>query len=182
MEYETSEAMSAYVGWINIIKTQATTEWLTDSQKLAVNELEQAWIAEKCVVLRGDAGCGKSFIGRLLAGSLGGVYIAGTDVLARPECDGRDVVLDMGSDGAYSRGMRLVIDEMGARRLVVLTRRVPRDLVRTVNLQLSEHDVKQFRHMLSSHGVIEAFCTEPTGVDLGEYLRREAVARAAQLG
>ena len=173
------EAMSEYTRWLNLIKQKSTAKWLTDSQQSVEKELEHVWNNERCCVMVGDAGAGKSFIGWLLSKSAGGIYVSGFSALAGLDCDGKYVVLDLGADGAYTRGLRLMMEEMMMSRLLVLTRHRPRDLVRTVQLQLTERDVQQFRHNLVAYGVLEAFCTEPQGVDLAEDLRREAVERAS---
>lgn len=173
--------MSEYVHWLNLIKEKANVGWLTDSQRKSMEDLQAAWTTERCVVLLGDAGTGKSFIGRLISQTMGGPYISGLAVLAECDCSDRCVVLDLGSEGVYSRGLRLTIEEKGMSRLLVLTRHEPRDLVRTVRLHLTEHDVQQFRHNMFTFGILDAFCTEPTGTDLAENLRREAIHRASPL-
>lgn len=170
--------MSEYVRWLNLIKLQATEEWLTTSQAAVVSELERAWRTEKCVALRGDSGSGKSFIGRLLSQRQNGIYTSSIDGLVRAEFGDKNVVLDLGPEGEYSRAMRLIVESAGARHLVVLTRHLPRDLVCVVDLQLTPHDVQQVRHTLSTKGIIEGFSTEPSGVDLSEDLRLEALARS----
>jgi len=172
--------MSEYIRWLNLIKAKSSLEWLTDSQRKSEKELEYVWNTERCAVLVGEAGAGKSFIGRLLSQSSGGLYVSGLSALTEYHCDGKYIVLDLGGDGVYTRGLRLLIEEMNMGRLLVLTRHMPRDTVRTVWLQLSEHDVQQFRHNMVEYGVLEAFCTEPRGVDLAEDLRREALSRASR--
>jgi hypothetical protein len=172
--------MSEYIRWLNLIKEKSTPEWLTESQRNSAKGLEHLWKSERCGVLVGDAGVGKSFIGRLLSQSEGGLYAAGLAELTASDCEGKYIVLDLGASGVYTRALRLVMEEMNMGRLLVLTRQLPRDLVRTVRLELTERDVQQFRHNMVAHGVIEAFCTEPTGCDLAEDLRREALGRASR--
>jgi len=173
--------MSEYVHWLNLIKERANAKWLTDSQRKSVDELEAVWTIERCAVLLGDAGTGKSFIGRLISQSTNGLYVSGLSAVAECDCSGKCVVLDLGCDEVYTRGLRLMIEEKGMGRLLVLTRHEPRDLVRTVKLHLTEHDVQQFRHNMFAYDILEAFCTEPAGIDLAEDLRREAINRASPL-
>lgn len=172
--------MSEYTRWLNLIKEKSTLDWLTESQHTVEKELERVWSNERCGVMVGEAGAGKSFVGRLLVQSAGGLYVADLNALAGPDCNGKYVVLDLGADGVYSRSLRLMMEERDMSRLLVLTRHLPRDLVRTVRLQLTERDVQQFRHNLVAYGVLGAFCTEPQGVDLAEDLRREAIERAVR--
>ncbi len=163
--------MSLYIEWLNQIKLKADYEWLTKSQRKAFVDIVERWPTEVFVCLYGAAGCGKSFIGRLLVKISSFVYV---NELRDLEQGPQRVVVD-GED--YKRLMRPVVQALRLKRVVVLMRRPPRDPMPKVGIALDEHDVRQFQHNITKYGVLQSFKAELNGTDLGEILRAEAIIR-----
>lgn len=163
--------MSLYIEWLNRIKLKADYEWLTKKQRKAFVDIVERWPAEIFLCLYGPAGCGKSFIGRLLVKIHGFVY---ANDLTGLEQGPQRVVVD-GED--YNRLMRPLAQTLRLKRVVVLMRRPPRDPMPKIQVALDEHDVRQFQHNITKHGVLQTFKTELHGTDLGEILRAEAIIR-----
>lgn len=166
--------MSLYVEWVNQIKARATPEWLTAGQREAYENLLQRWPAEQIVCLVGPPGSGKSFIARLLVRERGYVYVTSLQELQELEPGPRQVVVD-GSE--YNRLIRPAAMQLGLKRVVVAQRRLPKDPIPGVEIQLTERDVNQFQHNLTYHGILSSFLTHAKGTDLGQILRAEAVER-----
>jgi len=163
--------MSLYVEWLNQIKLKADYEWLTKNQRKAFDDIVERWPAEVFLCLYGPPGCGKSFIARLLVKIHGYVYI---NELKSLEPGPQLVVVD-GEE--YNRLMRPRAQMLHLKRVLILMRRPPRDPMPKVGVSLDEHDVKQFQHNITKHGVLQSFKTEVVGTDLGEILRAEAIIR-----
>jgi len=163
--------MSLYVDWLNQIKLKADYEWLTQNQRKAFNDIVERWPAEVFLCLFGPPGCGKSFIARLLVKIQGYVY---TNELKTLEPGPQFVVVD-GEE--YNRLMRPIAQMLRLKRVVILMRRPPRDPMPKIEIDLDEHDVKQFQRNLIKYGVLQSFKAEIGGKDLGEILRTEAILR-----
>ena len=163
--------MSLYVQWVNKIKAEATSAWLTDAQRSAYDQIVNRWQSTPFVCLFGASGCGKSFIARTLVREKGYVY---SDELRCVQQGSQQVVID-GEE--YTRLMRSFALLLGLGRVVVLMSRPPSDRIPTVCLSLGERDIRQFQHNLTSYAVLDHFLVTPDGADLGRILRAEAIAR-----
>lgn len=163
--------MSLYVAWVNLIKEKADESWLTDSQRLVYDSILERWLAQPFVNLHGLRGSGKSFIARMLAKRGGYTYVQDL-ALAPPHAS--TVVLD---DAEYSRALRPQARDLGLGRVVLITESAIRESMPKVELVLTAHDVHQFCAALSEHCGIALTHTLPEGLDLGEILRRETIAR-----
>lgn len=163
--------MSLYVDWLNQIKLKADYEWLTNNQRRAFIDIVERYPAEVFICLFGPAGCGKSFIARLLVKTQGYVY---TNELETVEPGPKFIVVD-GEE--YNRMMRPVAQKQLLKRVVILMRHPPRDPMPKIEIALDEHDVNQFQRNLTKYGVLQAFKNEISGTDLGAILRAEAISR-----
>lgn len=163
--------MSLYIKWLNQIKLKANDHWLTEKQRKAFVDIVERWPKEVFVCLYGPPGCGKSFIGRLLAKLHNFVYV---EDLADLERGPQRAVVD-GAD--YNRLMRPLAQKLRLERVVLLMRRPPRDPMPKIEIALGERDVRQFQHNITKHGVLQSFKTELSSTDLGEIIRAEAIIR-----
>ena len=163
--------MSLYVEWLNNIKAKALYDWLTDSQRKAYDQIVSKWKGSTFICLFGPQGCGKSFLARLLVREKGYTY---ENEIQNVEPGTPKVIID-GEE--YSRLMRPIVMLNEIKRVVVIMRRSPKDPMPSVEIILTEHDIKQFQHNLTKHGVITSFVTDAEGTDLGQILRKEAIAR-----
>lgn len=165
--------MSLYVMWINLIKERATETWLTPSQRQVYDALLTRWQAHPFVNLHGPSGSGKTFLARLLARQHGYAY---SQHLSEAPRSAPQVILD---DADYSRALRPLALEMNLGRVVLITERPLREAMPRIELKLEMRDVYQFCANLSERCGITLTHTVPEGVDLGEILRREVIARGA---
>jgi hypothetical protein len=166
--------MSLYVEWLNKIKTMSTYEWLTDAQRTAYDLILKKWESQPFVCLCGPAGCGKTFVARLLAREHGYVYSHAID----SAFEGSEQILVDGEE--YSRIMRDIARLRRLKRVIVLMRRPPQDRMPQPKIELTARDVRQFQHNLTKCGVLQAFTLDHEGTDLGEILRKEATARGEE--
>ena len=81
-------------------------------------------------------------------------------------------------DARYTRMMRPTAREMGLGRVLLITRRAINESMPKVRLELDARDVRRFQATLSSRCGIVFTQTIPRSVDLGEIIRREAIARS----
>ncbi len=163
--------MSLYVQWLNTIKERSTSAWLTDAQRSAYDKLTSRFGASLFVNLHGPAGCGKSFIGRLLAREQGFVYTH--DLQAAPS-GSANVILD---DAEYTRLMRPTAQLLRLGRVILLTRHPVQESMPKVELRLTDRDVAQFLHNLHVHCGLPLIVHDPHGTDLAQIIRAEAIAR-----
>lgn len=163
--------MSLYTHWLNLIKERAEESWLTPHQSQVYARLLGSLSSYSFVNVCGPRGAGKSFIGRLLAKEHG--YAFTFDLEQAPN-GAAQVVLD---DAVYSRRMRPLYRERDLGRVILMTEQPVREAMARLELQLDESDVRQFRKNLSACCGIDLIATQPTGADLGEILRQEAIER-----
>lgn len=123
------------------------------------------------MALVGPRGCGKSFIGRLLARERG--YTLVSD-LAEAPAHSPQVVLD---GEPYTRELREVRARLGLGRVVVLQRQRPTDPMPVIELRLEMADVHVVQANLARAGIIRAFTQEATTTDLFTLLLQEALAQ-----
>ncbi|MHB1681278.1 MAG: hypothetical protein ACYCYO_00420 [Bacilli bacterium] len=168
--------MSLYVQWINSIKQHSSSEWLTDNQAKAFETVINNWQGEPFVCLYGASGSGKTFIGHLLEREYGYVY---TQDLREVSEGNYEVVLD-GQE--YNRLMRPLLQSKGWKRIILLTRKLPRDPMPTVHLTLMERDVRQFQNILNRNNIIPTFQCSLKTTDLHQWIRSEAVVRGNTYG
>lgn len=166
--------MSEYVRWLNLIKTQATPDWLTDSQRRVYDDLLARWQTSPFVCLCGPAGSGKTFIARLLAAHAGIPFAQAVSEI--PE-GANQAVLD---GPEYSRALRPQVQQRGLRRVIIVLRQPPADPMPRAELTLTERDVGQFRGTLTRHHVITHFTLTAEGLDLGRILRQEAIEQGGR--
>lgn len=163
--------MSLYVTWINLIKEKAEEAWLTDSQREVYELILSRWKASPFVNLYGPSGSGKTFIARLLAKKRGYAY---THDLEHAPKDAAQVILD---NVQYTRMMRPAARELNLGRVLLVTRRAVPEAMPQVNLELNDKDIRQFQATLYSQCDIVFTQTVPEGHDLGQIIRKEAIAR-----
>jgi hypothetical protein len=163
--------MSLYVEWLSKIKAMSTYEWLTDGQKRAYDQIVGQWQGIPFIALCGASGCGKTFIGHLLAREQGYSYCRSIECVL-PHSD--QVIVD---GNEYSRLMRPAAMLLGLNRVTVLLRRPPKDPIPLTRIFLTEKDVRQFQHNLVKNGVLQTFVSDVQDTDLGQILRAEAIAR-----
>jgi energy-coupling factor transporter ATP-binding protein EcfA2 len=163
--------MSLYVMWVNLIKEKADERWLTDSQREVYEAILEHWQSQPFVNLCGPRGAGKTFLARLLAKHHGYAYV---HELAQAPPNAPQVVLD---DAEYDRALRPLARDLGLGRVLLITETPVRETMPKVELVLDTHDVYQFCANLSERCGIPLVHTLPEGLDLGEILRREVIAR-----
>jgi len=163
--------MSLYVQWMNLIKEKSTPDWLTDAQREAYEKITKQWQAAPFVNLYGPAGCGKSFVARILVKEYGYAY---THDLQAVQPDTSNVIVD---DAEYTRLMRPTARLLRLDRVILLTRRPVADPMPRAETHLAERDVNQFLHNLFEHCSITFVASEPKGTDLAQIIRAEVVAR-----
>ena len=157
--------------WSNRIKRDADEEWLTASQRRVYDQVTQGWRAAPFVCICGHEGSGKSFIARLLAKQSD--YFLVTALSEVGEASANVIV-----DGErYHRLWRPVAQMKGIRRVIVLSRTAPLDPMPVAQLALGEHDVRQFKHNLTKHKVLDSFAVDHEGKNLWQILMDEAFAR-----
>lgn len=163
--------MSLYVEWVNKIKAQATSEWLTENQRLVFEPVVKKWRRHPFVCVHGAAGCGKSFIARLLSDEQGYEYVQ--DLVNAPPNSAR-VVLD---DAEYSRTLRTVAADLGLGRVVLMMRKPPKEDMPKVELRLTDKDVDTFLALLYKHNITGYIHREHKTTNLDQILQAEALAR-----
>lgn len=163
--------MSLYVQWLNQIKEQAAPSWLTEAQRAAYDRLLSQWGSSQFVNLCGPTGCGKSFVGRLLAKEHDYAY---THDLEEAPSGSPNVVLD---DAEYTRLLRPVAQARKLGRVILLTRHPVRDPMPRAQIRLTERDVAQFQHNLYIHCGISFYASTPKGTNLAQIIHAEVVAR-----
>lgn len=171
MASKTSDTMSQYIKWLNDIKTFATSEWLTDNQRPAFERIVKKWKSQPFVCLHGAAGCGKSFVARLLHKEHGYVYVA--DLNDAP-ANSDQVVLD---GQAYDRNLRTIAQLKQLRRVVIVSRTLPKDDMPQANISLTQDDVNAFYGVLHRNNIINTFYEELNTTNLEQILKNEALKR-----
>lgn len=168
--------MSLYVQWINLIKERATPDWLTDSQRVAYEKILRQWHGAPFVNLCGPAGCGKSFVARILVKEQD--YIYTHDLQTAPQ-GAANVILD---DAEYTRLMRPTAQLLNLGRVILVTRTPVHDPMPRADIRLVERDVGQFLHNLYTHCGISFVASDPKGTDLSQIIRAEVIARGETHG
>jgi ABC-type cobalamin/Fe3+-siderophores transport system ATPase subunit len=156
---------------MNLIKEKSTAYWLTDAQREVYEKLTKRWQAARFVNVHGPAGCGKSFVARILVKEHGYVY---THDLQSVPPDTPNVVVE---DAEYTRLMRPTAQLLRLGRVILLSRRPTSDPMPRAGIQLTETDVNQFLHNLYQYCDITFHASEPQGTDLDQIIRAEIVAR-----
>ena len=163
--------MSLYVQWMNLIKEKATSAWLTDSQRVAYDQITKRWAAVSFVNLHGPPGCGKSFLARILVREQGYTYTY--DLQTAPQ-GATNVVVD---DADYVRMMRAIAQILSIGRVVLITQAPVKDPMPRAEIHLANRDVGQFMHNLYAHCGIQFTASDPQGTDLAQIIRAEVIAR-----
>lgn len=163
--------MSQYIKWLNLIKTQATSAWLTENQRPAFERIVKKWQSHPFVCLHGAAGCGKSFVARLLHKEHDYVYVS--DLNDAP-ANSDQVVLD---GQAYDRNLRTIAQLKHLRRVVVVSRTAPKEDMPKANITLTQKDVNAFYGVLHRNDIINAFYEELNTTNLEQILKNEALKR-----
>lgn len=163
--------MSLYVQWTNCIKERADESWLTEQQQEVYDQLLTHWQNQAFVNLYGAPGSGKTFIAHLLVRKHS--YVYAQDLQEAPE-ETPNVVMD---DAEYTRMLRPLARSMNLGRVVLITRGRIAEAMPSVQLQLTEKDVRQFQAGLAKYCNITFTKTVPTGVDLSSIIREEVIRR-----
>jgi len=167
--------VSLFVRWINQIKEKCTSEWLTDAQQEVYRKVLGLWKHERYMCVYGATGCGKSFIARLLHKENGFYY---TNDLKEVPTGTPKVVLD---GVEYNRLMLMERTKLGINTLLILCRKRPRDVMPSMELVLTERDVRQFIHRLRENNIITEFRASIEGqLDLNRILCEEAMKRGEE--
>jgi energy-coupling factor transporter ATP-binding protein EcfA2 len=163
--------MSLYVEWLNKIKTMATSEWLTEGQRTAYEKILTKWANQQFICLCGPSGCGKTFVAHILAKENDYAY---SHEISKVENYSQNVLID-GEE--YTRLMRDEAKLKGIKRVIVLLQKPPQDRMPKAEVIVSEKDVRQFQHNLTSNGVIGSFLRDPDSTNFSKIIRTESIAR-----
>lgn len=115
--------MSRLLVLLNRLKVEARRDWLTDSQLIALAEIERAWRFPERVNLHGPSGTGKTFLAWSLARSSSAAYYPSPRTYyASAAQEQTRVVIDNAPDDA--RAMRHLLGELqihNARTALIIT-------------------------------------------------------------
>jgi hypothetical protein len=137
--------MSKYIELQNRIKTEATLEWLTPSQKAIYENVTKGLKTHKIVNIYGAHGVGKTFLGWILAKEHEAEYFASHDDLQSALV----AVLDnFDSDRRKVRRLRAQMHSLDIRQLFLITHRKVEDEIPAFELQFTEADRTQFKRNL----------------------------------
>lgn len=161
--------MSLYTEWLNEIKTSAEPSWLTHNQSIAYENIVKKWQSHPFICLYGAAGCGKSFIARLLCKYHDYTYSYSN--LNETPANSRHVVLD---DANYSRNLRAVAQTLGLGRVLLLMRQAPREVMPSWEIRLTHEDVDAFISVLHRHKILTSLEQEYATTNLDNILQQEA--------
>lgn len=163
--------MSLYVEWLNKIKTMATSEWLTEGQRIVYDNILTKWVNQQFICLCGSSGCGKTFVAHILAKENAYAY---SHEISKVEKGAENALID-GEE--YTRLMRDAAKLKGIKRVIVLLRKPPQDRMPKAEIIVTEKDVRQFQHNLTSNGILGSFLNDPDSTDLSKIMRTESIAR-----
>ncbi len=163
--------MSLYVEWLNKIKAKATSEWLTDAQRKAFDQIINKWSNQPFICLLGLGGSGKTFVAHILAREHGYLY---ANEISEVDAGKRNVMID-GEE--YTRLMRDTARINGIQRVILISRTSPKDRMPKAEIELSDQDIRQFQHNLVKYGVLGSFLRDPETKNLSEIIRNECIAR-----
>ena len=166
--------MSLYVEWLNKIKTIATSDWLTDAQRKAYDQILSKWSSQPFICLCGSAGCGKTFTAHLLASENNYVY---AHEISSVKNGSKNVLVD---GEKYTRLMRDAAKLREIKRVIIISRKPPQDRMPKAEIILAEKDVRQFQHNLTKHGVIGSFLKDAESKDLNQIIRAECIVRGEE--
>jgi MoxR-like ATPase len=163
--------MSLYVEWLNKIKAIATSDWLTENQRKAYDQILTKWANQQFICLCGPAGCGKTFVAHILSREHDYVYCHEISEVI----DGANNVLVDGEE--YTRLMRDIAKLKGLKRVILISRKPPQERMPKAEITLTDKNVRRFQHNLTSHGILGTFQNEMDTVDLNQLIRAECIAR-----
>jgi len=163
--------MSLYIEWLNKIKATATSDWLTEGQRKAYDQILTKWANQQFICLCGPAGCGKTFVAHILAREHDYVYSQEISEVV----NGSNNVLIDGED--YTRLMRDAAKLKGLKRVIVVTRKPPQDRMPKAEIILTDKDVRRFQHNLTTYGILGSFHKDPQTTDLNQIIRAECITR-----
>jgi energy-coupling factor transporter ATP-binding protein EcfA2 len=163
--------MSLYIEWLNKIKTIATSEWLTESQRSAFNKILNKWRNHEFICLCGQSGCGKTFIAQILAKEHNYIY---SNQISKVSKNAGNVLID--GEG-YNRLMRDEAKLKGIKRTIVVLQNPPLDRMPIAEIIITEKDVRQFQHNLTDNGIIGSFFQDPDTTDFSKIIRNESIQR-----
>ena len=108
--------MSKLLHLTNRLTAQATLNMLSPSQQIAYDAIEKKWRFPERVNLCGTQGCGKTFLGWVVARQLHAYFYAGPGILAqeRPPYPQQIIVDNVPSD---ERSIRLLLAKLQLRRI-----------------------------------------------------------------
>ena len=163
--------MSLYVEWLNKIKTISTSDWLTDGQRKAYDQILSKWSSQPFICLCGFSGCGKTFTAHLLSRENNYLY---AHELSSVENGSINVLVD---GEKYTRLMRDAAKLKNIKRVIIVSRKPPQDRMPKAEIILAERDIRQFQHNLTKHDVIGSFLKDAESKDLNQIIRAECIAR-----
>jgi len=166
--------MSLYIEWLNKIKAMATSDWLTDGQRKACDQILKKWQNQQFICLCGTAGCGKTFVAHLLSREHD--YVYSHDISSVDE--GSHNVLIDGEE--YTRLMRDAARLKGIKRVIVLLRKPPQDRMPKAEIILGDRDIGQFQHNLTKHDILGSFQKNAESTNLSKIIRAECIARGEE--
>ena len=144
---------------------------MTDGQRTAYEMVLAKWANQQFICLSGPSGCGKTFVAHILAKEH---YYAYSHEISKVEDGSQNVLID-GED--YTRLMRDAAKLKRIKRVIVLLRKPPQDRMPNAEIIVTEKDVRQFQHNLTSHCVFNSFLKDPDTTDFGKIIRTESIAR-----
>lgn len=163
--------MSLYIQWLNKIKAVATSEWLTESQQNAFNNILKRWANHEFICLCGQSGCGKTFVAHILAKEHNYTY---SNEISNVLENSSNVIID-GEE--YTRLMRDVAKLKGIKRTIVLLNKPPQDRMPKAEIIITEKDIRQFQRNLTFYGIIGSFLQDPDTTDFSKIIRNESIQR-----
>jgi energy-coupling factor transporter ATP-binding protein EcfA2 len=163
--------MSLYIQWTNCIKERADESWLTERQQEVYKRLLNHWHNHAFVNLYGASGSGKTFIARILVKTHNYVY---TQDLQEVPHNAPNVALD---NVKYTRMLRPLARSMGLGRVLLITQKPIMEAMPSVQLELTEKDIRQFQAIVAQPCDIIFTRTVPTGMDLANIIRDEVIKR-----
>lgn len=161
--------MSLYINILNKIKEKSSLEWLTDSQKEIFNKCKEFLIPpNKIINIFGREGTGKTFVGWILNKENIGVYIPSIKEIISKQ---KVLIID---NCDYSRKfIRRLRNTLRLKRInhaILITRHRAEDDIPAFQLELTEDDIKIFKHNLFFE--LNIRISEVEGKNLWDYLKK----------
>ena len=97
-----------------------------------------------------------------------------TNEISKVDNDSKNVLVD---GEKYTRLMRDVAKLKGIKRMIILLRKPPQDRMPKAEIEITEKDIRQFQHNLTTNGIIGSFLKDPDSTDFSKIIRIESIYR-----